>query len=163
MSKDMKSNNPSRKWLLQMSDVEDTCRSISVGGMAHDLGVLPKSFSEVQLVFGRLIELARRKKGLSVEELADKADVDLAEIVDIETNIAIVPQVRTVFQLANVLDLPSARLMEVAGLAKARPEVRSAALRFAARSESTAKLNAEEKRALEEFVKVLVDNSNGGE
>ena len=30
---------PSREWLLKMADGEDACRSISVGGMAVDLGI----------------------------------------------------------------------------------------------------------------------------
>ena len=52
--------------------------------------------------------------------------------------------------------------MEVAGLTTPRPQVRHAALRFAARSESTAQLSRDEKDALEEFVKVLVETSDGG-
>jgi hypothetical protein len=50
--------------------------------------------------------------------------------------------------------------MEVAGLAAPRPEVSHAALKFAARSESTAKLTINEREALEEFVKVLVEVSD---
>ncbi len=52
--------------------------------------------------------------------------------------------------------------MEVAGLASPRPEVSSAALKFAARSEPTAKLSRDERDALEEFVKVLVETSDKG-
>jgi transcriptional regulator with XRE-family HTH domain len=160
---DMKKySGPSREWLIQMADFEDACQSVSVGGLAGDLDMLPAFAGDAQRVFGRLIELARRKKSLTVEQLAEQADVDLAEIVDIETQEPVIPHVRTVYQLAQVLDLPSGRLMEVAGLAKPRPEINSAALKFAARSESTAKLTREEKEALEEFVKVLVEASDGG-
>jgi 16S rRNA A1518/A1519 N6-dimethyltransferase RsmA/KsgA/DIM1 with predicted DNA glycosylase/AP lyase activity len=52
--------------------------------------------------------------------------------------------------------------MEVAGLATPRPEVRSAALKFAARSEPTSQLTDEERGALEEFVKVLIESSDKG-
>lgn len=157
-----KTNGPAREWLLKMAEFEDSSRSVSAGGMAADFGLLPATQVEPQRVFGRLIEFARRKKSLSVEQLAERAQIDLADIVEIEMNEMAAPDVRTVFQLANVLELPSARLMEVAGLATPRPEVSSAALKFAARSEPTAKLSREEREALEEFVKVLVETSDGG-
>jgi len=123
--------------------------------------MLSPSPSHVQLIFGRLIEFARRKQGFSVEKLAEHADVDLAAIVEIETNDRAVPEVRTVFQLAQTLKLPAGRLMEVAGLANPQPEVSRAALRFAARSESSSKLTREERVALDEFVKVLVESTDG--
>ena len=154
-----KTNGPAREWLLKMAEFEDSCRSFSAGGMAADMGLLPPAQCEPHRVFGRLIEFARRKKSLSLEQLAERAQVDLGDIVEIEMNEMAAPDVRTVFQLATVLDLPSARLMEVAGLATPRPEVSSAALKFAARSEPTAKLSREERDALEEFVKVLVETS----
>jgi hypothetical protein len=42
-----------------------------------------------------------------------------------------------------------------------RPQIREAAVRFAARSESTARLSRDEQTALEEFVKVLVETPDG--
>jgi len=84
------------------------------------------------------------------------------EIVEIEMYDETIPRVRTVFQLAKALKIPEGRLMEVAGLATPRPEISHAALKFAARSESTAKLTRNEREALEEFVKVLVEVSDGG-
>jgi hypothetical protein len=72
-----------------------------------------------------------------------------------------VPEVRTVYQLAQVLNLPPTRLMEVAGLVTPKPEVSHAALRFTARSEPTTRLSQDENKALEEFVKVPVETSDG--
>jgi HTH-type transcriptional regulator, competence development regulator len=156
-----KSGGPPREWLLKAAEIEDTSGSISVGGLASDFGMLRSAPSDVQPVFGRLIEYARRTQGLSVEKLAEQADVDLAAIVEIETHNGVVPEVRTVYQLAQALNLPAGRLMEVAGLATPKPEVRHAALRFAARSEPTAQLSPGERDAFEEFVKVLVESSDG--
>lgn len=158
-----KEGGPNREWLLKMVEFEDMGLSVSTGGMAADLGLLSATQREPNRVFGRLIEYARRKKSMSLEQLADRANIDLADIVEIELNDMVAPDVRTVFQLASILDLPSARLMEVAGLASPRPEVSNAALKFAARSEPTAKLSREEREALEEFVKVLVETSDGSE
>jgi transcriptional regulator with XRE-family HTH domain len=155
---------PDRDWLLKMADAEDACRSISVGGMAVDIlgAQATLTAGESQRVFGRLIEYARRAKGWSVEQLAKQADIEIGEIVDIERHEQAVPQPRTVYQLANVLGLPPRRLVEVAGLATPHREVNVAALRFAARSEPTARLTPAEREAFEEFVKVLVHMSDGG-
>jgi transcriptional regulator with XRE-family HTH domain len=132
-----------------------------VGGFASDLGLLPSASTGVQSAFSRLVEYARRKRGLSVERLATEADVDLESLVDIETKASAVPDARTVYQLATVLKLAPHTLMEVAGLTTPRPQIREAAVRFAARSESTARLSRDEQMALEEFVKVLVETSDG--
>jgi HTH-type transcriptional regulator, competence development regulator len=160
MSDIEKKNGPGLEWLKEMAGYEDSCRSVSVGGMAADFGMLAPASDETHRVFGRLIEFARREKGLSVEQLAEHADIDLAEIVEIERDDNAVPQLRTVHQLAQALSLPAARLAEVAGLAAPRPEISSAALRFAARSEPVATLNPAEREAFEEFVKVLVEVSD---
>ena len=152
---------PPRDWLRIAAEIEASCRSISVGGLASDLGMLSAGKSNVQPVFGRLVEYARRKLGLSVEKLAERADVDLAAIVEIETDNRAVPEVRTVYQLAQALHLPPGKLMEVAGLATPKPEVSRAALKFAARSEPTSKLTRDEREAFEEFVKVLAETSDG--
>lgn len=32
---------PSAKWLREKAKIEDSCRSVSVGGMAADLGMIP--------------------------------------------------------------------------------------------------------------------------
>lgn len=154
--------NPSRQWLLEMADIEDSCRSVAAAGMAADLSLVEQGESRSRKVFGRLIEFARRARGLSLEELATQADVDLDEIVAIERDEDNIPQLRTVYQLGQVLRLPPGSLTEVAGLAKPRHRVSEAALRFAARSDPTARLSKEEQQAFEEFVKVLAEASDGG-
>lgn len=155
-----KSGGPSRGWLLKAAGVEDACRFVSVGGLAADLGMLSSGASSIKPAFGRLIEFARRNQGLTVEKLAERADVDLAAILDLENDKA-VPEVRTVYQLAQVLSLPQGKLMELAGLATPRPEISRAALKFAARSEPTSRLTRDERDAFEEFVKVLAEASDG--
>lgn len=152
---------PPRDWLRKAAEIEASCRSISVGGLASDLGMLSSGASSVKPAFGRLIAYARRDQGITVEKLAERADVDLAAILEIETDDKAVPEVRTVYQLAQALRLPSGKLMELAGLATPKPEVSRAALKFAARSEPTSKLTRDEREAFEEFVKVLAEASDG--
>jgi transcriptional regulator with XRE-family HTH domain len=163
MSQTKHENRPNREWLLEMADIEDTCRCVAVGGMAADLCLVEQAESRSHKVFGRFIEFARRSRRLSVEQLANQADVDLDEIVAIvECDEEFAPRLRTVFQLAQVLKLPAEPLTEVAGLSKPRQQVSEAALRFAARSEPTTELSKPEQEAFEEFVKVLTEASDGG-
>lgn len=76
---------PSREWLRRMADAEDRCESVAVGGLAADVGMFEGGApSESPRVFGRLIEFARRSHGLSVEDLAKRADVELAELLSVE-------------------------------------------------------------------------------
>ena len=42
----------------------DASRSLSVGGLAADLGLLPSAKMGVQTAFSRLVEYCRRKMGL---------------------------------------------------------------------------------------------------
>lgn len=161
MASTSKSRGPSREWLLRAADIEDGHRSVSVGGLAADLGMLSSGASTIKPAFGRLIEYARRSQGLTVERLAERADIDLEAILEIENDEATIPDVRTVYQLAQTLELPQGKLMELAGLATPNPEVSRAALKFAARSEPTSKLTRGEREAFEEFVKVLAEASDG--
>jgi transcriptional regulator with XRE-family HTH domain len=154
--------NNETKWLERMAKTEDYAAVTAGGvfarspaqGQARATGSEPK-------VLGMLVGLARRQNGLSVPELAKKADIDLAEALAIEMNTMSEPQPRTVYGLANALNLPAAGLMELAGLVQRRGDkLASAAVRFAAKAEPTAKLSRDERDALEEFVKVLAESSD---
>lgn len=162
MTQKMHSGGNERSELIRrMAEVEGRCGSVAAGGLAHDLGVLrPPQAQEGPRVLGRLIEFARRAKGLSLEELAQRADVDLAELVSVERDEGPAPTPRTVYQLAHTLGLSVGKLLELSGLAEPRDEILSkAALRFAARSEPTTQLSRDEREAFEEFVKVLAEKA----
>lgn len=109
-----------------------------------------------RLAFGRFVELMRRNQGLTPEELAARADVDLQEIVSIEGDVHYTTEPRTIYQLARAFALPEKRLMQLAGLAHAKdPHFTEEAVLFAARSESVEKLNVGERKALESFIALL--------
>jgi hypothetical protein len=56
--------------------------------------------------------------------------------------------------------MPAKILRELAGLVEPRtPNLRQAAVRFAARSESMAALNAQEREAFEAFVSVIAETA----
>ena len=152
--------SPSRNWLRLIAEAEDQYGPVAAAGLAADLGMLGAEPPERSHVFSRLIQFARRARGLTLEDLAVRAQVNVAELVAVEGE-GMTPVPRTVYQLAGVLRLPTGRLMELAGLAVAKdPRIGEAALRFAAQSEPSAELSEEEREAFEEFVKVLVEASD---
>ena len=113
-------------------------------------------------ILGQLVEYARRERGLTMETLARQANIDLVELVEIERNPKAIPEPRTVHQLAGVLRLPAEKLMVLAGLSTPEDEsLTEAAIRFAARSEASARLSTAERENLEEFVKVLSADGGG--
>lgn len=154
--------NISREWFEENARLE---RGFSVG--AGDPAFLTyaapveesdaaKVAQELRVAFGRFVELQRRSLGLSVEQLAKKADVDPGELVTIETDLHHIPELVTVYNLAKTFRTPEKSLMQLAGLAipKDRTFIK-AAVRFAAKSESIAKLTSQEQAALESFVAEL--------
>ena len=154
--------NTDRKWLERRAEQEDR-HFISVGGLISTLDPTCQtevaetpSIETTKTAFVRLLQLTRREKQLSLEMLAEKADVDLAELLKIETDEAFTPGLRTVHQLASALDLPAKKLMVLAGLLQLKdPHLQQASVRFAARSEPIGNVSPEEHAALEEYVKFL--------
>jgi transcriptional regulator with XRE-family HTH domain len=140
---------------------DDGC--LSVTGLAVRCGLMDgagRAEQERPRVFGQFLEYARRKAGLSLEDLAKRARVPLGELLAIERDNAD-PTPRTLYQLSQALGLPFVKLQELAGLAEARDErLSEAALRFAARSEPTAQLSASEREAYEELIKVIVESTD---
>lgn len=109
-----------------------------------------------RLALGKFVNLMRRQRGLSVEELAKRAEIDDGEILVIEDDAHHVPEPRTIFRLAQCFDVPQQRLMQLAGLTTQRDiGFEREALKFAARSEGLQKLSADESAALEAFIAVL--------
>ena len=154
--------NRHRNWLVKRAEQEDR-HFISVGGLISRID--PEWQAEVsatplveatKAAFVRLLQLARRERRLTLEALADKADVDLAELVKIETDESFKPTPRTVHQLAAFLKLPAKKLMVLAGLSQVKDfGLQQASVRFAARSEPVEDLTPEEHAAFEEYVKFL--------
>jgi len=58
---------------------------------------------ETRIAFGKFVNLMRRRRGFSMEELAQAADLDASELLVIEDDVHYVPEPRTVFKLAETL------------------------------------------------------------
>ena len=151
-----------KEWLLKRAAAEDR-EEIAAGALHLDLlpgGPAAPGSESLVPAFGRLINLCRRKRGWSVEELAGSARISVAELIRIEHEPHYVPGPRTVYQLSTTLGLPKERMLQLSGNMVVRDtRFGDEAVRFAARSESVAKLSKEEHEALEEFVKYLSEAS----
>lgn len=110
----------------------------------------------MRYAFHLCVQLLRRRQNLTVQELAKRSDIDPEELATMERNAAYRPSPRTLHKLSLFYQIPERQMLALAGAIKDVPEdLRQQASRFAAQSETFAKLTEEEKRALDEFVKVL--------
>jgi HTH-type transcriptional regulator, competence development regulator len=158
--------NLSKEWLTKRAELDENAE-VSAGVFNLQMLEAERATHEHVLTahaevenprpaFGRLINLWRRKKGLRMDQLADRARIDMGELVAIEHDIHYTPEPRTVYQLAKILGLSIKRMLQLSGNAIVRDStLGQEAVRFAARSESVEKLTKDEHRALEEFVKFL--------
>jgi transcriptional regulator with XRE-family HTH domain len=148
----------SKGWWLSKARREGDA-AVGAGMLAFDPAPDERGGSgadETRIAFGRFVNLMRRRRGFSIERLAQEAALDVSELLIIEESTNNVPDPRTIYQLAQVFDLPQRSLMALAGLTVANDQgLREEAVRFAARSESVQKLTPEESSALEAFVAVL--------
>lgn len=148
-------------WSLRMARLEADAE-IGAGAAARDpIFESEETFAqqageEPSVAFGRFVSLMRRSQGLTLEKLAEDADVEIVDLVEIEGDARHRPEPRTVYQLANFFGVPSNGLLQIAGLTAPKDaRVVQEAVRFAARAEPVTNLTREERAALEAFVSVL--------
>ena len=149
-----------RAWCARMArleaDAEIGAGEIAIDPVFDGDAAPAKASEEASFAFSRFVRLARRSRGLTVESLAERADVEVAELLTIEESSQYKPDLRTVYQLANFFGVQRANLLQVAGLTAPKDgHLIDEAVRFAARSESVAALTKEERAALDAFVSVL--------
>jgi transcriptional regulator with XRE-family HTH domain len=152
--------NTDKAWLLKKAEQEDGC-FVSVGGLVDTLEQSEQpsgSVIPIRQAFMRFVQLARRDRRLSLEQFAEKVDVDLVELFKIETEEHYKPAIRTVHKIAEYLQIPEKKLLALAGLLQVKDaQFQTAALKFAARSAPVEKLTREEHSDLEEIVKFLCE------
>ena len=152
----------SKEWCMRMAQLEGDAE-IGAGHWTIDPVshgetpvVVDRDDERLNFVFGRLVNLMRRRRGVTLEQLAEDADVPVTELVEIESDTRFRPALRTTYQLANYFNMPPSGFMQVAGLtARKNARLSDEAVRFAASAEPTADLTPEEITALEAFVAVL--------
>lgn len=149
-----------KDWCMTMAQLEAGVE-VGAGLIAADPifdgeVVLDDMRDESRLAFGHFVNLMRRGRGWSIEELADSADIEMGDILSIEEDAHYFPEARTVYQMASIFSVSQSRLMELSGLSKPKDvKFVEDAIRYAARSESIKALSDEEQAALDGFILVL--------
>jgi HTH-type transcriptional regulator, competence development regulator len=147
-----------KEWLLKRAAEENGC-CVSVGGLYMRIvreEMIRKAAEKV--AFTKLLELQRRSLGLSLEDLAERAGVDMVQIIAIARGDGGTAEAQIIRRLAQVLLLPEERLLALAGQGEpTQTNLQEAAARFAARSEPIRQLSAEENEALQEFMHALTE------
>lgn len=159
--------NVTKEWCIAMAENEVDGE---VGaGLIAAAPVIGNDFSPDEVIsrdshfaFGRFVNLMRRQRHLSMEKLAEDADIDTDEILSIESDAYFAPEARTVYNLSGFFHVPLEPLMELSGLTQLKDaSLMQEAVRFAARSESVEELTPDEQMALESFVVVLSEKEAG--
>jgi transcriptional regulator with XRE-family HTH domain len=111
---------------------------------------------EMREAFHRVVQMLRRSRGLTIDQLAEKTKIDRDELFALERNPAYRPSPLTLHRLSEFFEVPDRKLAVLAGAIREVPDdLRQQAARFAAQSDSFAKLTKEEQRLLDEFVGFL--------
>lgn len=152
----------SKEWYLKQARLEaDVSEDVGAGIAAmHPTYTSPSSADEENLstpvIFGRLIQFLRERNCLSIDALADRADIDAESIRAIEAESEEHPEPRTVYQLSKVFHLSSVKLSVLAGLSSPRDfAAREDGVKFAARLDPTENFSALDRQALENLAAVL--------
>ena len=104
--------NTNEEWIRKKAEQEDGCY-VSVGGLVQALeqtGERASNVIPIKHAFVRFVQLARRERRLSLEQFAEKVDVDLVELLKIETEEHHMPAIRTVRKIAAFLRVPNKSL-----------------------------------------------------
>ena len=113
-----------------------------------------------RMALGRFINLMRRDQGLSIEALAEKADIEIGELFSLENNAAHLPDVRTLYQLSEIFGVSQEKLMGLSGLTHANDaDYVGEAVRYAAKSASVEVLTEDEHAILNGLISVLSENA----
>ena len=105
-----------------------------------------------------LLIMLRRRDNLDETELALKANVDEAEIRQIEFDSAYLPSPRTIYNLEKAFSLPAGVLATLSGaILPHSPVMQSRVMEFAANAKAMGKLSKEERQLLNSFVQFLAE------
>lgn len=111
---------------------------------------------KIRYVFREVVRGLRRKQGLTPDELAAKLGLDRDEIIAMERQDDYCPSPLTLFKLSKFYGISQRNLAILAGaISDASHEFQQEVSKFAAQSESFAKLTREEQQILDEFIKFL--------
>ncbi len=106
--------------------------------------------------FGTLIQLWRVDHKMTMQKLAEVAEVDLDEIQSIETDENYKPEPQTVCALASLMKVPELSLLQLTGnVVELDPNFIEYSMAFAANAKQWNQISKEQRRLLQQFMKYL--------
>ncbi len=142
-------------------DEEAACAQGVIERAFQQAGIaLPKAAMVNQQHFGDLLSVLRRKKKLTVAELAVQAGVPLEDVQQSESDKTFMPSLRTLARLEDFFNLKERTLSILAGAIRVQNDAvdfheRVEQFRWAAFSRGMGKLSREEKKQLNEIIRFL--------
>jgi transcriptional regulator with XRE-family HTH domain len=119
--------------------------------------VTPQALAHTPTPIGKVVRFIREQRGFSREDLAQIADVDVSEIIAIETVVDYQPNPRAATYIANALGLSPKRFQEQVGLRLPRASGSAEPMQYAAHSRTDAQPTEEEFETIRALVKALSD------
>ena len=111
---------------------------------------------KLKYAFGLMVHHLRLRDSLTIDALASKATILAEELELIERDPHFQPRPRTVVQLARVFEIAPPKMMRLSGMTSATDQrLEKEVLKFAAKSDGVSSLNDDERKALNDFVKLL--------
>jgi len=164
-------------FLERAFEADDGC--ISVGGLAHQLGMLQPEQAEAQAsseptvdaykfehtaskrrVLSEFVELSRRQRKLKVVDFAKKAGISVEETLALENPSAPSPEPRVLFKVATFLKADIRKLQVLAGHTdKVDDTTEEEVLKIAASVAGNEPLSRDEQQMLREMAKFLMESS----
>jgi transcriptional regulator with XRE-family HTH domain len=152
-----------KSWLERRAELDENAE-VSAGHrdmeiLNEEIKALRQTPGELLVLgeaFGKLIQFVRKNRKLSPDDLARTADIEIAELMNIESGALKQPEPRTVYQLANALKLPEKKMLELSGnLEVLDTEFTYQTERFAANAKNIENLTDEQRSVLMAYVKYL--------
>jgi transcriptional regulator with XRE-family HTH domain len=117
--------------------------------------VTPQALAHAPTQIGKVVRFVREQRGFSREDLARIADIDVSEIVAIETQMHYRPSPRAATFIATALGLSPRRFQEQAGLRISYSSDLPEEVRYAAHSRTDVQPTEEEFETIRALVKAL--------
>jgi transcriptional regulator with XRE-family HTH domain len=161
----------STDWLMRKitadSDIEtEAGKSLEGDDVPDDLArgksaiVAPRNAVQLRIALGALVRQLRMRDGLTLSELAQRADISEEELRQVERNPSYTAGPRLLRNLSTFFGVSLNNLSQMSGATVAvERKLYNTAVEFAAHSDDISRLTAEQLEALEGFVGLLNDSN----
>jgi transcriptional regulator with XRE-family HTH domain len=130
------------------------------GALGHKLRINLEAESPrkdpLRMAFRELLRRCRLARNLSIHQFATNLDISTSEALLLEQSDSYLPSPLLLYRISKLVDIPQRRLATLIGAVRDVPtDMHHQASRFAAMSESFAKLTPAEQKELDRFVQFL--------